>query len=140
MEDRAGKIWTEEMIRSEIMVMDNKTGLKGADLPIKFNPDKSALGSYCWQGEGYFTFSERFFKDPEWPLEAAINTIRHEYAHYMDRKLYGHCGHGKTWRECCMQVGAFPIACYSKEIGDFFSLLSEKKRRTRERKGQEMER
>ena len=77
-------IWTETAIRKEFARLDAKTGLKGATLPISFGNAKCTLGSYSSAGGGAFRFSRHYFDDPLWPIEEALDTIRHEYAHYMD--------------------------------------------------------
>ena len=77
-------IWNEAAIRKEFARLDAKTGLKGATLPISFSNAKCTLGSYSSAGGGAFRFSRHYFDDPLWPIEEALDTIRHEYAHYMD--------------------------------------------------------
>lgn len=110
-----GKIWSEADIRKELKRLDRKTGLKGATLPISFGKGKSVLGTFCSTDGGAFRFSRYYFDDPSWPEEEAYDTIRHEYAHYMDHELYGNMGHGITWKKCCMEIGALPVRCYSSE-------------------------
>lgn len=41
-----------------------------------------------------------------------MNTIRHEYAHAMSVRKYGHMGigHGAKWKDCCIIVGCEPKA------------------------------
>lgn len=108
-------IWNEVTIRKEFARLDAKTGLKGSKLPITFSNVKYTLGSYSSASGGAFRFSRHYFDDPSWPVEEALDTIRHEYAHYMDHMVYGNMGHGMTWKRCCIEVGALPIRCYSKE-------------------------
>ena len=106
-------IWNEAAIRKEFARLDAKTGLKGAKLPITFGNAKGTLGSFSAADGGVFRFSRHYFDDPLWPVESALDTIRHEYAHYMDHMLYGNLGHGASWKKCCLEVGALPIRCYS---------------------------
>lgn len=121
-------IWNEERIRSELARLDIKTGLKGARLPIRFNHAKNTLGSFSViQGE-VFTFSNYYFQNPDWPVEAALDVIRHEYAHYMDYELYGNMAHGKTWKKCCSEVGAISIRCYSSTRTGYFEKKHEKEK------------
>ena len=96
-------IWNEEEIRKELRRMDQLTGLSGATLPIRFNEAWATLGSYRLIGRkaGGFCFSNRYLQDPDFTPEEALDTIRHEYAHYMDYELYGNTGHGRTWKACC---------------------------------------
>ncbi len=112
--------WTENAIRKELSRLDKKTGLNGADLPISFNNARCTLGLYCSANGGSFKFSNYYYQDPNWPVEEAIDTIRHEYAHYMDHMLYGHGGHGSTWKLCCEIVGATPIRCYTEKRADCY--------------------
>lgn len=113
-------IWNEAAIRKEFARLDAKTGLKGATLPISFSNAKCTLGSYNSAGGGAFRFSRHYFDDPSWPVEEALDTIRHEYAHYMDYMLYGNLSHGATWKKCCIEVGALPIRCYSNERAKYY--------------------
>lgn len=75
------KKWTEADIREEMAKLDLKTGLNGAELPISFNNSKCTLGLYYSTNGGSFKFSNYYFQDPNWPIEAALDVIRHEYAH-----------------------------------------------------------
>ena len=113
-------VWTEDAIRAELAKLDAKTGLTGAKLPISFSNAKCTLGQYCSNGGGSFRFSNHYYQDPTWPLEEALDTIRHEYAHYMDHVLYGNLGHGVTWKHCCTIVGALPIHCYNEKRAEYY--------------------
>lgn len=46
------------------------------------------------------------------PPESFFDTIRHEYAHAMDRRLNGpyNPSHGESWKRCCKVVGCAPSA------------------------------
>ena len=122
-------IWNETAIRKEFARLDAKTGLKGATLPISFGNAKCTLGSYSSAGGGAFRFSRYYFDDPLWPIEEALDTIRHEYAHYMDHMVYGNMGHGATWKKCCIEVGALPIRCYSRERAKYYQDIHEAERK-----------
>lgn len=100
--------------------LDKRTGLKGAELPISFNNARCTLGLYSSINGGSFKFSNCHFQDPNWPVEEALDTIRHEYAHHMDYVLYGHEGHGATWKLSCGIVGVLPIRCYNESRADFY--------------------
>lgn len=113
-------IWNENTIRKEFARLDAKTGLKGAMLPITFSNSKCTLGSFNSAGGGTFRFSRHYFDDPLWPVEVALDTIRHEYAHYMDYMIYGNWGHGTTWKKCCTEIGALPIRYYSIERARYY--------------------
>lgn len=119
--------WNEENIRKELERLDTKTGLAGAKLPIVFSNAKCKLGSYS--SAGAFCFSRRYFEDSSWPIEEALDTIRHEYAHYMDHMIYGNMGHGSSWKKCCMEIGALPIRCYIPERAQYYQKKHESERR-----------
>lgn len=114
-------IWSEDTIRQEIAKMDAKTGLDGAHLPIRFSNAKCTLGMYKPSNEGgSFTFSNYYFQNADWPVEEALDTIRHEYAHYMEYMIYGKGGHGRTWKLCCNIVGAIPQRCYDEHRAEYY--------------------
>ena len=72
---------------------------------------------YC-PSEKKFRFSLRWFEDPGWTEQSAIDTIRHEYAHYMDHMLNDHTRpphHGPKWKACCRAIGAIPERLYREE-------------------------
>ena len=112
--------WTEARIREELKRLDEITGLDGAKLPISFSNSIRTLGQYCSANGGAFRFSNYYYQNPEWPDEEALDTIRHEYAHYYDHMVYGNFGHGATWKQCCRIVGAFPIRCYSDRRAEYY--------------------
>lgn len=118
------KIWTEEKIRNIIRHLDEKTGLNGASLPIKLASHGNALGYYQYVGEKMFGFKPKFFNDPNTKEAAAIDVIRHEYAHYyVDvtgiSKFFTRKGssrnHNTDWKWACKMVGANPNSYYQPE-------------------------
>ena len=114
-------IWTEYRIRQELRALDRKTGLKGAELPIRFtNNEKATLGKYSSAEGGCLYFSNYWFQNPTWSRKMAVDTIRHEYAHYMCRQRYGArgSGHGPAWKNCCREIGAMTSRLYSERIGN----------------------
>lgn len=115
-------IWNEETIREELRRLDLKTGLRGAELPIKFGKAKSYLGLYYQtEGKGFY-FSTYYFENPDFQVESALDVIRHEYAHYMNHIVYNGYGHDKTWKKCCEIVGASLIRCYNKERNEYHKM------------------
>ena len=104
------QIFDEEMIRAELRRLDMKTGLHAADLPIKFGKARCTLGRFSYPSEDRmeFYFSNYYFQDPMHPIEEKLDTIRHEYAHYMDYMINGSSSHGPSWKNCCRIVGAIP--------------------------------
>jgi len=115
-------IWNESRIREELQRLDQKTGLSGAKLPIVFNNAKCSLGCFSIDEDEpkRFCFSNYYFQDENFPYEEAIDTIKHEYAHYMDYVLYGGLGHEASWRQCCLRIGALPFRLYSEERASYY--------------------
>ena len=128
------KIWDEAAIREELARLDEITGLNGAKLPIKFTNGAHVIGCYHGDKGGSFSFSRKYFQNPEWAVEEALDTIRHEYAHYMDHLVYGGVGHGESWKICCVKVGACPVRNYVSWKNDYYN----KKREEKEQKITEM--
>lgn len=123
-------IFDEGMIRSELRRLDAKTGLHAADLPIKFGNAKRTLGRFSYPSDDKleFYFSNYYFQSPNHPVEEKLDTIRHEYAHYMDYMLTGSSSHGPSWKNCCRIVGAFPTRCFSQERSNSFLAKHERER------------
>ena len=117
--------WTEDKIRYIIRKLDEKTGLNGLALPIRFTRGMCRLGYFRYYPEdkNEFGFSLTFLNDPETPESAAVDLIRHEYAHYYVKASrlhryynsfsYRH-GHGSDWTWACKLVKAVPNAIYVK--------------------------
>lgn len=113
-------IWTEDMIRREFEALDRITGLTGASLPITMGDAYCTLGSFSVHGENMvFTFSKKYFHNINWSDRDAVQTIRHEYAHYMDYMIYGNWGHGATWKKCCEKIGTSSAKLYNSEFGKY---------------------
>lgn len=107
--------WSVEKIREVMRYLDQKTGLRGAELPIRLGTAQYHLGSYnCTEGHMRFSFSARFLNDPLFRESEAIELIRHEYAHYYvhaaDLRRFFLDGrswhHGPSWKYACRMVGA----------------------------------
>lgn len=115
-------IWSESRIRDEIKRLDQKTGLCGAELPIVFDNRKQTLGSFSVESgkAKMFRFSIHYFQNPDFPVEEAVDCIRHEYAHYLDFMLNGKLGHSSTWKQCCIRVGAMPTRLYSEGSANYY--------------------
>lgn len=120
------KNWTEEKFRFVISNLDKKTGLFGAELDIELAEDEDFIAAYCTSGERkYFRFNLSRFNDPNFKEFAAIDVIRHEYAHYychvaeLKRWIYdnemGLGGHGKPWEYACKMVEIEPNRYYDDE-------------------------
>ena len=111
-------IWTEEMIRKELRRLDKITGLRGSELPIKFRTKGKACGWFRHSQGGVleFGFSLSHLNDPKLPEMEKIDTIRHEYAHFLDYVWNGKTGHTRSWKAACQMVGAKPLS-YMDTIG-----------------------
>lgn len=120
-------IWPEERVRAELRKMDKITGLKGAELPIRFNEAARTLGSFTpgRRESGSFQFSRHYLENPNIPDEVNCDTIRHEYAHYMDWVIYGGSGHGKTWKACCSKIDALPLRLYNSGMAKHYRKIHE---------------
>ena len=114
-----GKIWDEQSIREVFAELDNRTGLSGAELPIYFGNAKGRLACFICGGPA-FRFSDYWFKNTDWPIESALDVIRHEYAHYMDWSENGYTSHGSSWKTCCIKVGAVPSRLYSEGRSEYY--------------------
>ena len=125
-------IWDEEAIRQELERLDKITGLHGSSLPITFGKARYQLGSFHVNPQKKepkkFHFSLFYYGNPEWSKESALDTIRHEYAHYMDYMLYGNGGHGPTWKMCCRKIGANPSRCYSEKMEAIYRKKEERQK------------
>lgn len=113
----------QSRIRNELKRLDAITGLQGANVPFTFFNRKNAFGMFVpGLGKMEFRFSKPLFEDPLLPDETKVDTIRHEYAHYMDYVQFGHCSHGPTWKRCCHTVGATPCKYYDEtELKEAYS-------------------
>ena len=116
------KEWDEIKIRWIIRNLDEKTGLKGAEIPIVLANHAGALGCYQFVNGESFWFKPTFINSDDTPEAAVVDLIRHEYAHYYVHavrldKYIGHSkretSHGKDWKWACKMVGAIPERCYN---------------------------
>lgn len=114
--------WTEQMIRNEIERLDKITELSGSNLPIRFSNGFTTLGLFHYESSSlmWFSFSTKYFHSDNFSKEEALDTIRHEYAHYMNKVLYNGIGHDRTWRKCCTEVGAVATRLYSGVLNDYY--------------------
>lgn len=108
--------WDVERIRAEIARLDALTGLNGRNMPpIQIGAARQTLGCFSAKSKDrmFFCFSSHFFEADSFSNAAALDTIAHEYAHYMDYVLNGpNLSHGESWKACCRIVGARPIRLY----------------------------
>lgn len=123
------KEWTIEKFKKVLQFLDMKTGLSGAELDVYFMNDDGVVGCFDFSSDKWcFRFSEKQFNDPNFKELAAIETIRHEYAHYYNHivKLgkfipgYKHSpsGHGEDWAFACKMVNIDPNRCYNSSNYD----------------------
>ena len=113
--------WTENMILEEIKRLDAITGLNGQRLPIRMSRAKTEVGSLVILDKEplYFRFSRYYFNHPDFARKSAIETIRHEYAHYMDICRRGKSCHDKQWEDCCIRIGLIP----EREFSPFINMV-----------------
>lgn len=94
--------------------------------PRKTNQkDPKTIAKLVTEGRYLFPYIP---EDIYFPVEEAIDTIRHEYAHYMDFVLNGKLGHSTSWKQCCIHIGALPIRLYSEDRADYYRKKHEKER------------
>ena len=119
--------WPEERIRQELQRLDKFTGLNGNALPIKFTYSSRTLGSFNSRDKKqWFEFSRAYMEDPGTPDQVSVDTIRHEYAHYMDWTVYGNLGHGPTWKKCCDEINTLSVRLYNPAIAQHYRKLHER--------------
>ena len=127
--------WTKEAIRREIKRLDGITGLKGADVTVRLYDEPEPLGCFTFKDPARMTFgfSSTRFEEPGFTDAEALDIIRHEYAHFMEYRLFGEStDHGPNWKKCCIRIGARPDRLYTdswKE--DARKAEKERARRTR---------
>lgn len=114
-------MWTEEMIREEMRKLDEKTGLHGSELPIRFGKAKTSLACLVARDgkPDYFRFSRYYFDSPDFARGSAVETICHEYAHYMDVCRRGTSDHGKHWKACCEEIYDELNRCFNPLLNVF---------------------
>lgn len=133
-------IWTVDKIREIYRALDQKTGLRGGELPIILQSTRKRLGAfYPSPGHEKFSFSLQYLNDPDFPESEAIQLLRHEYAHYYDytAKIWkwlppGRTSHhGVDWKFACSMISALPRRCYSrsKPIPELTPTEAERKRK-----------
>lgn len=110
------EIMNEDAIRQEMRRLDERTHLAGAEVPIRFYKKGKALGKFSWSSSGKigFSFNQEHFSNPDMVPEVLLDTVRHEYAHYMDYMNRGMSSHDKEWKKCCKIVGAIPDRYYNE--------------------------
>ena len=111
--------WDVERIRAEIARLDALTGLNGRDMLIQIGAARQTLGCFSAKSKDsmFFRFSAHFFEADSFSNAEALDTIAHEYAHYMDYVLNGpNLSHGESWKACCRIVGARPMRLYQPAV------------------------
>lgn len=127
--------WSKDAIRQEIGRLDQRTGLNGSDITVCLYDEREPLGCFTFIDPVRMTFgfSSTRFEDPKFTEAEALDVIRHEYAHYMEYRLYGEStDHGPNWKACCRKIGARPQNFYTQEWKDLA--------RTRDKAAQERNR
>ena len=123
--------WDEPMIRYELEKLDEITGLEGSSLKIQFinGYSKDFLAQYhCICGNRFFLFNNKYFSNVDFPVNDALDVIRHEYAHYMNDMIYHNYEHDYTWKICCRLIGACPLEFYKEGSAKYFYELYQKEK------------
>lgn len=110
--------WPKERIRQEIQRLDGITGLNGSGVTIRLYEEREPLGCFTFIDPVRMTFgfSSTRFEDPKFTQAEALDVIRHEYAHFMEYRLFGEStDHGPNWKACCKKIGARPQTFYTEE-------------------------
>lgn len=111
--------WSKDRIREEIRRLDEKTGLDSSKVTIRLYEAPEPLGCFTFINpiRMTFGFSATRFEEAGFTVAEALDIIRHEYAHFMEYRLYGiSSDHGPDWQECCRKIGARPVKMHTKEF------------------------
>ncbi|MCQ2406872.1 MAG: hypothetical protein MJ067_06645, partial [Oscillospiraceae bacterium] len=103
----------------EIRRLDEKTGLDGAKVTVRLYPEREPMGCFTFIDPVRMTFgfSKTRFEEAGFTDAEALDIIRHEYAHFMEYRLYGFSSdHGPCWQDCCRKIGARPEKMYTEEF------------------------
>lgn len=109
--------WSKEAIREEISRLDKQTGLDSSHITVRLYEEREPLGCFTFIDPVRMTFgfSSPRFEDPKFTEAEALDVIRHEYAHYMEYRLFGEStDHGPNWKACCRRIGARPENFYTE--------------------------
>ena len=103
--------WTANKIKDVIKNLDCITWLEGRTLPVRFVNDENMLGDLVFMdGEPVeFQFSKRFLNDQYLPYSYALDTIKIQYAKYMNYMLGGDIGNTKSFVDCCREIMCPPV-------------------------------
>lgn len=110
--------WSKDAIREEIRRLDGITGLDGSKVTVRLYEEKEPLGCFTFIDPVRMTFgfSSTRFENPKFTQAEALDVIRHEYAHFMEYRLFGEStDHGENWKACCRKIGARPQTFYTEE-------------------------
>ena len=66
----------------------------------------------CWYTTGHLEVYPHNFKHNK--LSDMVDTLLHEYAHYLTWLLYETRGHNKQWKQLCRVVGCDHMATHDK--------------------------
>ena len=118
--------WTTDIIRDELKRLDTLTGMSAGDLPVwlddEHQDDFIAAYAFSQDGPEVFHFTRSFFTDKRILDETGYQTIRHEYAHYLDHMLTegdylsdDYDAHGPMWQACCSMIGTPACEFYTSD-------------------------
>ncbi len=126
--------WPSSRIREELTRLDQLTGYHGADLPIHYGNSRCTLASFHHnRGQAsFFMFSRHYFDAEDFSEHSALDTIRHEYAHYMNVVEGNDDGHGPAWKDCCRRIGALAVRLYEPAANEVHLKKEKKTEKLRE--------
>jgi len=100
----------KKLILDELNRLAKTTGYPIDKLKIEFKHDEKS------HAVAYFSYSDKpigfcfdIRKHDRYSINKVIDTVNHEFAHYMAFMKYGsNVGHGPKWQAICRQLGANP--------------------------------
>ena len=66
----------------------------------------------CWYSKGHIELNPHNFQHQR--LNDFVDTVLHEYAHFITYLLYSKTGHCKEWKQICRVIGCDPMATHDK--------------------------
>ena len=99
-----GKIARELKIMRMAQEKLREHGLWQKGWRFKFSNGRNRLG-HANYGKQEIAFSSHYVKLKDHEI---LDVILHEIAHALDYVRYGNWGHGKTWKQVCIEIGAKP--------------------------------
>lgn len=112
------KRWTIEDFRGELRRLDERSGFNSENVQIVLINRKNPV-AYFSREPLSFGFSAKYFNDPTFSESQALETIAHEYAHFLVYEQYGDTAkrsHGAEWHQACRMIGTLPLHFYNESM------------------------